>query len=163
MDRRTFLRRAGQGASVLALLPIGACRTQAATCAICGVAIPDVTRAVIRTGDGTVSDVCDPRCALTLHEQTGTAVTLLSATDYNTGDVLDPPHAYYVTGSDVVPDAHQTPLRTSAADVAEQHWHRCVPSVLAFASANAAARFQQEHGGQVVSLAELGFAPATPG
>ena len=44
------------------------------------------------------------------------------------------------------------------ADTAVLHWHRCLPSVLAFHKREDALRFQHAHGGRVMTLAELGFA-----
>ena len=79
-------------------------------------------------------------------------------TDYDTRAQLDPAHAWYVTGSDVAPDAHTQALRTTPADTAYLHWHRCLPSVLAFHARAAAVRFQHSHGGTLMALADLGFA-----
>ena len=65
-----------------------------------------------------------------------------------------------MTGSDVAPDAHQETLRSTPQDVAERHWHRCLPSVLSFATHDAADRFRTRNGGEGMTLAALGFAEA---
>jgi len=146
-------------ALVVALGTIGlamACR-QPPTCDICRMRIPADTGAIVLDGTRRLR-VCDPRCALTHQEQTGKRVVLSVVTEFDTGLRLDPRNAVFVTGSDLAPDAHTAAVRTSASDEAHLHWHRCLPSVLAFRSLDAANRFQQRHGGTVVRFEQLGFA-----
>jgi hypothetical protein len=113
---------------------------------------------VVEVEDGGRRTVCDPRCPLTFQEETGRAVHLLRVTDYNTGERFDAKEAYYVVASDVAPDAHTQALRASPAETAYLHWHRCLPSVLAFRREADARNFQREHGGKLSRLADLGFA-----
>lgn len=142
---------------LVGLVGIGACAQRPTTCQICSVPIPDATRTVVRlAGQGDVQ-VCDPRCALTHQDQTGAAVALVTVTDFDTGRPLDPAAAFYVTGSHVAPDAHAEMIRGMAGEVAELHWHRCVPSVLAFGSEEAALQFQRQQGGSMMRISELGF------
>ncbi len=119
--------------------------------------IPDDTRALVEVQSGDALRVCDPRCALTHQEQTGEAVSLRQVTDFSTGEPLAPDQAFYVSGSDFSSHPHDETIRTTPADVAERHWHRCLPSVIAFASRDSAIRFQREHSGVVMALDELGF------
>lgn len=134
------------------------CQREETRCAICYMPIPEQTRAVVRVEGGPPKHVCDARCPLTYQQETGHKVELVQVTDYDTRVPLNPAHAWYVTGSDVAPDAHTQALRTTPADTAYLHWHRCLPSVLAFHERAAAVRFQQRHGGTLMTLADLGFA-----
>jgi hypothetical protein len=78
-------------------------------------------------------------------------------TDYETGARLRPGEAVLVEGSDVnactggtagaVMDAHKHP--------AAEHFDRCAPGLLAFASERAAADFAARHGGRVLRFTEL--------
>ncbi len=158
-----FLRVTGwwlAGVVILVVAVVPGCVERQEVCDICGVPIPEHTHAVVRTTDGDVLSVCDPRCSLTYQEQTGEALVLTRVTDFETGAPLEPSGAVYLTGSDVAPDAHQETLRAKPNDVAERHWHRCLPSVLAFATRDAADRFRTRNGGEVITLAALGFAEA---
>lgn len=142
---------------ILALVMLPSCREQLEVCQICGVAIPAHTRAVVRTTDGDELTVCDPRCPLTHQEQTGETLSLIHVTDFDSGLPLEPSRAVYLTGSDEAPDAHPEMMRVTAHDVAERHWHRCLPSVLSFATREAAYRFRARHGGELATLEVLGF------
>ncbi len=148
------------GLVILTMTVLSSCVERPDLCDFCHVPIPERTRTVVQTEQGDLQSVCDPRCALTHQEQTGAALALLHVTDFETGAPLTPSEAFYVTGSDVTPDAHTATLRNSPQDVAERHWHRCLPSVLAFGTRGAATQFQRRHGGEIVPLEALGFAPA---
>jgi hypothetical protein len=142
----------------LVMVAVSSCQREPTRCAICYMPIPAETRAVVRIEGDSAKVVCDARCPLTFQEETGKRVALLRVTDYESGEPLEASQAFYVTGSDVAPDAHTEALRTTPADTAFLHWHRCLPSVLAFRTRAAALRFQDAHGGTVMTLADLGFA-----
>lgn len=144
-------------AVALAFVAGPGCQQEEARCTICYMPIPAETRVVIRVNGGPPLVACDARCPLTFQHETGKKVELTQVTDYATGERFDPKDAVYVTGSDVAPDAHTEALRTTPADTAYLHWHRCLPSVLAFHKQEDALRFQQAHGGTVMTLADLGF------
>ena len=149
-------------AVALVLLALAGCRREEARCAICYMPIPKETRALVRVEGGPDRHVCDPRCPLTFQEETGKPVTLVQVTDYPTGEGLDAKDAFYVVASDVAPDAHTEALRATQAQTAYLHWHRCLPSVVAFGDREAAERFREEHGGKLAGLEDLGFAAAAP-
>lgn len=140
-----------------ATLGSAGCESQPERCAICYMPVPHDTRTIV-SAEGKRSVACDPRCALTFQQQTGHPVELLQVTDFESGSTLDPGSATFVGGSDTAPDAHTEAVRMTPNDAAYLHWHRCLPSVLAFRTREAAERFQREHGGTVVSPADLGFA-----
>jgi len=157
VSSKTWVLRALVVIATVAFIGGSGCQKEAARCAICHMPIPSETRVVIRVNGGTPIDACDARCPLTFQHDTGKKVELTQVTDYVTGDQLNPKDAVYVTGSDVAPDAHTEALRVSPAETAYLHWHRCLPSVLAFRKREDALRFQELHGGTVMTLADLGF------
>jgi hypothetical protein len=132
---------------------LAACR-QAPVCHFCQMLVPEETRTVVEV-DGARRLACDPRCVLTHERQTGRQVRFVESTDFDTRRPLDPAHAWYVSGSDIAPDASAMRMRPSPETTADLHWHRCLPSVLAFATREAAERFQRAHGGRVETLARL--------
>ena len=98
---------------------------------------------------------CCPACALTTHDQNDRPVKIVELTDYETGSPLAPSQAYIVRGSDVNTCAQQHgPVAPDKQPTIVQ-FDRCSPSLLAFVGRDAAARFAQEHGGEVVSFSEL--------
>lgn len=132
---------------------LSACR-QAPICHFCQMVVPDETRTVVEV-DGARRLACDPRCVLTYERQTGRQARFVESTDFDTRRPIDPARAWYVSGSDIAPDASAARMRPSPETTADLHWHRCLPSVLAFATREAAERFQRAHGGQVETLARL--------
>jgi hypothetical protein len=105
-------------------------------------------------GEGVI-EVCCLSCAFSYGRQTSKPVTILSVTNHETGKPLTPDAATFVVGSDVSPCAHNAqPLRIEGEAV-PVHWDRCLPSILAFPSAEAAETFRAQHGGRVHSFMEL--------
>ena len=142
-------------AALAGALAASSCRRAQPICEFCRMPIPAETAARVEV-DGHVHQVCDPRCALTHQQQTGEASRLVRVTDFESGQPLDPARAYYLSGSDTAPDVHQETLR-QPMDQVYREWHRCLPSVLAFASRDAAVRYQRLHGGRIETLGELGY------
>ena len=103
----------------------------------------------------TPSDACCLSCALTYGRQTHKPVTILSVTNHDGGAPLDPQQAVFVVGSNVSPCTHATLEMGPEKEAYPVHWDRCLPSILAFASAEAAAAFRAQHGGHVRTLDEL--------
>src|SRR5512143_1842993 len=106
------------------------------------------------TGEGVI-EACCLSCALRYGRQTSKPVTILSVTNHETGKPLAPDTATFVVGSDVSPCTHnkeQLRIEDAALPV---HWDRCLPSILAFASREAADAFYAQHGGRLRSFHEL--------
>lgn len=136
-----------------------ACRRSQPLCDFCRMPVPAQTAATV-TVAGVRHQVCDPRCALTHQSQTGAPTTLVGVTDFDTGQPLAPEQAVFLSGSDTTPDVGRESPR-DPADPMYREWHRCLPSVLAFADREAAERFRARHGGVIQTLAELGYADAS--
>jgi hypothetical protein len=101
------------------------------------------------------SDACCMSCALTYGRQTHKPITLLSVTDHDSGTAFDPNKATFVVGSNVSPCSHPAMERGPEKEEYRVHWDRCLPSILAFASPEAADAFRTQHGGHVRTLDEL--------
>lgn len=101
------------------------------------------------------TDACCLSCALTYGRQTHKAVTILQVTDHASGGRIDPQHAAFVVGSDVSPCTHAMVHLGAEKEAYPVRWDRCLPSILAFVSAETAATFRAQHGGGVRTLQEL--------
>ena len=98
---------------------------------------------------------CCPACALSEHEQERQPIRITELTDFLTGLKLSPDGAFLVKGSDVNLCVHKHELLDADKRPAEVQYDRCAPSMLAFASRAAAMNFSREHGGEVVSFADV--------
>ena len=105
--------------------------------------------------DGKREVFCCPACALSERHEAGRNVQILSLTDLDTGAPLAPAQAYMVRGSDLNPCVHQNTRVDENMHPVAMEYDRCAPSLLAFASQDAAARFAAAHGGQVLKAGEL--------
>ncbi len=101
------------------------------------------------------TDACCMSCALTYGRQTHKPVTILSVTDYQGGGALEPSKATFVVGSDVSPCSHPAVERGPEKEAYPVNWDRCLPSILAFRTAEAADAFRNQHGGHVRTSDEL--------
>lgn len=98
---------------------------------------------------------CCLSCALTYGRQTHKKVTILAVTDHTTGKELAPEGATFVVGSDVSPCTHMMMHVGPEKQEYPVHWDRCLPSILAFPSSDAAEAFRTQHGGRIRNLTEL--------
>ncbi|MBP1687061.1 MAG: NosL [Deltaproteobacteria bacterium] len=110
-----------------------------------------------RADGGRVTDACCLSCALNYGRQMHKAVTIVSVTDHESGQPIDPKTATFVVGSDVTPCTHvHEAMRVGPQREAfPVRWDRCLPSILAFPSTAAADTFRAQHGGRVRTLEEL--------
>lgn len=83
-------------------------------------------------------------------KQTQSPIEILSLTNFEDGKPMKPAGAFLVRGSDMSSCAHRASLLAPDKHPAEAHFDRCSPSLLAFATRVAAARFARQHGGEVV-------------
>lgn len=105
-------------------------------------------------GEGAM-EVCCLSCALSYARQTSKPVTILSVTNHETGKALQPDSATFVVGSDVSPCTHDAQQLRIEGEALPVQWDRCLPSILAFASAESAEAFRTEHGGRIRSLQQV--------
>lgn len=99
---------------------------------------------------------CCPSCAASQHQQSGKRVAVSELTDYETGARLRPGEAVLVEGSDVNPCTAGASMLDEHKHAAAEHFDRCAPGLLAFASERAAANFAERHGGRVLRFRDLG-------
>ncbi len=108
-----------------------------------------------------VTEACCLSCALTYGRQVHKPVTIVSVTDHASGKPLDPDTATFVVGSDVSPCTHTMVQMGPEKEAYTVRWDRCLPSILAFPSAESAEAFRTQHGGRLRSLQELTRQAAT--
>lgn len=125
-----------------------------ATCQVCRRAIHAGAKTVA-TVDGKREVFCCPACALAQARQSGARLRVLSLADFSSGKAIRPDEAWVVQGSDINP-CHAPEVRfTPDKHPLERHFDRCQPSLLAFASEEAARAFVREHGGAAMPFAAL--------
>lgn len=126
-----------------------------ATCAACYRAIHGETHVRAHLEDGSTADVCCPRCALRYQKERGD-VASVEVTDFATMKTLDAKDALFVEDSTVVLCRHDERVQEDRSGVQYAlTWDRCLPSLIAFSTREAAVAFQRESGGVVKTYAEL--------
>lgn len=134
---------------------------EAPLCPVCRRPIHQSTSYYVTLGSGDTVELCCPRCGLRF-QQSGGDVRSVEVTDYDTGKRLDPKAAVYVEGSSVHPCCTQEEImKDRAGSEYERTWDRCLPSVIAFGSRDAAERFRSRFGGELRNHDELTAEVAT--
>ena len=110
----------------------------------------------IRLADGGAVETCCPRCALRYLSSERPVVAGLTVRAFSDAATLDARKAFYVEGSDAHPCSHAegTPVDERGCCL-KAVYDRCEPSLVAFASAQAAESFVRDHGGFVRRFDEL--------
>ena len=101
------------------------------------------------------TEACCLSCALTYGRQTSKSITIVSVTDHENGQALEPEKATFVVGSNVSPCTHAMMHVDTEGAPSPVRWDRCLPSILAFSSRESGEEFRARHGGQLRTLAEL--------
>ncbi len=125
-------------------------------CEVCNRPVHMETRTVALVG-GEREVFCCPTCALSAGRQEGKPVKFLKLTDYATAWPVEPDDAFLVRGSDVNPCLEHEPemLTDMEKQPSALTFDRCAPSVLAFATRQAAEAFIREHGGELLLAKDL--------
>ena len=124
-------------------------------CPVCGRPIHHATSYYVTLDNGKRVELCCTRCGLRFQENGGDVRTA-RVTDFDTGRLLDPEAAVYVEGSSVHPCCtNKELLKDQVGSEYERTWDRCLPSVIAFSSKQAAQKFQSEHGGELRTHEEI--------
>ena len=128
---------------------------QAVVCDLCGRPLHQETLYRIHLNDGEVKQACCPRCGL--HFQQGRDnIVALEVADFRTSELLDATQAIYVEGSSVSLCYLDDPIRRDARGMESTlAWDRCLPSLLAFPSREAAEEFRSEKGGLIKTYDQL--------
>jgi hypothetical protein len=103
---------------------------------------------------GDTKDVCCPRCGLRFQEGRNDVVAT-EVTDFNTKQRIDAAKAYYVENSPVHFCSHAGMHEDRSGVQYEVAWDRCLPSLIAFSSREAAQKFQHDNGGDIKTYQEL--------
>lgn len=127
---------------------------QTTECDICHRPMHAETFYRIHLESGESMDVCCPRCGLRFQEGRDD-VTTAEVTDFNTKARLDAAKAFYVENSPVHFCSHAAVHEDRSGTQYEVAWDRCLPSLIAFGTRDAARTFQAEHGGAIKTYEEL--------
>jgi hypothetical protein len=152
-------------AVLLALaLAAAACGFSQAKCEQCGRMECGNLAFTIHLRGGKTVETCCPRCGLHAIESGNLDVQSMTARDFNSKAPLAAETAFYVDGSDVTPCATaelakgaggSEPPKDERGCCLTKQFDRCLPSLLAFGSKEAADAFSREHGGDVRSFDAL--------
>jgi hypothetical protein len=149
-------------AALLAAALLG-CGARTERCWVCQREIHSQVRAVLTLADGKRVTACCPRCALHYQEEPGNRVREIQVTDYAGHRSLALARAYLVEGSDETPCLHHhAPVMDDSRTPMRVCYDRCMPSLVAFASGEAARSFMKEHGGILYAPGELPSPPGSP-
>ena len=133
--------------------------TPADQCDVCYRPLHAETYYRIHATDGTALDVCCPRCGL--RYQAGREdVARTEVTDFETKALFDAEDAFYVEGSPVHFCSHAHVEEDRTGTQYEVSYDRCLPSLVAFQSREAAVRFARQNGGVIKTMDELLKEPA---
>lgn len=138
-----------------------ACARQAETCWVCKREIHSQVRASLTLADGKKVSACCPRCALHYQEDPGHPVRTITVTDYATGKTLPFDRAFFVEGSDETPCVHHPNVMDDTHMPMQACYDRCMPSLIAFGTADEARGFQSDHGGTLYDPDTFPGLPAT--
>ena len=130
-------------------------REVADTCPFCDRMVHSTT-AFRLTVDYHEVAACCPRCgmrAMLNHEQGKPGQA--TATDVNTGEKVPAESATYVEGGDVQYCAHgEHPVAREPNGVSVREYDRCLPTLVAFKTPQAADAYQHQHGGRVLTYSQ---------
>jgi hypothetical protein len=108
----------------------------------------------IHLESGETKDVCCPRCGLRFQEGRNDVVAA-EVTDFNTKQRLDAAFAYYVENSPVHFCSHARMQEDRSGGQYQVTWDRCLPTLIAISSKDAAQTFQRDNGGEIKTYEEL--------
>jgi hypothetical protein len=129
-------------------------RAKPTICQICDRHIPKQTAYNLETEGGTVKACC-PACAMHYEVHHGDEVREAWATDFNSGRMIPAKTAYYDGGGDVqYCTAHMPAVEREPQGVRQRVYDRCLPTLVAFSTRDAAEAYRQQHGGRVVTYDE---------
>ncbi len=139
-----------------------ACVRQAEHCWVCDREIHPGVVATITLQDGKRVHACCPRCALHYKTEAGNRAGRIQVTDFAGGGALPFESAWLVEGSDVTPCMHHPPVVDETRNPLQVCYDRCMPSLIAFGSGEAARAFMNEHGGTLHDPGQLPALPTVP-
>ncbi|HSR52670.1 MAG TPA: hypothetical protein VLV83_17755 [Acidobacteriota bacterium] len=146
-------------AVVVAMGAVSACSwadLRAPDCDVCKRQIHGATHYRMHLENGQVKNTCCARCGLHYEqEQAEAEVVKREVADFDSGEFIDASEAVYVEGSSVHLCCEAMAARDRSGGQYALHWDRCLPSLVAFGTREAAARFAHEHGGHITDFDSL--------
>jgi NMD protein affecting ribosome stability and mRNA decay len=130
-------------------------RETAGMCPFCDRMVHSVTAYRIKVGNHVVVACC-PRCGMRAPmNQERRRDGMAWATDVSTGERVAAESAVYVEGGDVQYCTHgDQPVMREPHGASPREYDRCLPTLVAFKSAQEAKAYQEHHGGRVLSYSQ---------
>ncbi len=129
------------------ILAVAGCAREPERCWVCEREIHSQVVATIHLADGKTVHACCPRCALHYEEAPGNRIRGIDVRDFISGTDLPFGKAFFVEGSDEAPCFHHPPIVDQTRSPMRVCYDRCLPSLIAFSTAEGAREFMSEHGG----------------
>jgi len=124
-------------------------------CQVCQRKIHPQVSFVLELRDGSRIKTCCPGCAIYQQAQAKLKVKAAFATDYISGKALKAEEAIFVEDSDLDFCSHPAMLLTESKTPLAKVWDRCLPSLVAFGNPDDVRKFQQKHGGHLLSYEDI--------
>lgn len=142
---------------LVAVLFAPSCHRAESACTQCGRAECRNMVFTVHLENGQKRETCCPRCGLHYIATEHPKVASLSVRDFDSARTVDAKAAVYVDGSDVTPCTMMegAPPKDERGCCLKMVYDRCSPSLIPFASRDAAERFAREHGGIVKTFDEV--------
>ncbi|MBI4445568.1 MAG: hypothetical protein HY645_06610 [Acidobacteria bacterium] len=153
--KRRLLLTLGMGWIVALALFTLQCTPWPSACEICSRPLHERTYFQIAEKDGTVRDVCCPRCGQRYIQQNPGIARSMKVTDFYHGDLFPAQEAFYVEASSIRLCCPDLITRDFMGGTRTVTWDRCLPSLVAFRRLTDAEKFQQEKGGNIRRFAQV--------
>lgn len=105
--------------------------------------------------NGRAVETCCPRCGLHYVQSEKQHVRSMSATDFQSGKLIDATRAFYLSGSGLSHCSGQETRRDAYGCCYYKGFDRCLPSLVAFETREAAEASEKQHGGEIVAFGQL--------
>ncbi len=120
-------------------------------CQICDRMIAKETAYQLETSHGTLKACC-PACAMHFLIHNSDQVRQGWATDFDTGRLISAANAYFNEGGDIqYCTAHMPQVERAPEGVHARVYDRCLPTLVAFSTREAAESYRRQHGGLVLN------------
>jgi len=127
-------------------------RPSSGLCQVCQRGLHSGLTYRLEMANGTLEEVCCPRCGLHFVLNHPGTVRQAWATDLTSGNRIPAQSAYYVEGGDVeYCQPQHGPVERGPQGMSVLAYDRCLPTLVAFRTEEDAAAYHRQHGGRVLT------------
>lgn len=124
-------------------------------CDVCLRPMHQATYYRVHLEEGGTTELCCPRCGMR-YQQGREDVASSDVADFQSGEILPAQATFFVEGSSVHACVHESALKEDrSGSQYALSWDRCLPSLIAFSTRDAAEAFQRANGGKIKTYPEL--------